>query len=199
MIKPIPGTSDLLAIWNYGLTGRTPLNSALSSDGGRTWKNVKLVEQSTFHGYCYTSLTFVNGQVYLTYIHYPSLPHLMRFEADPGYHDLRLVRLPLSWFYRINAHLTVAAEPAGADLRAGDPVRVSWETCEPVGFVDLSLLRGNEVVAPLQAGLVVNTRAYATRLTLPRGLPSGDNYRLLLSDSENPRVSARSEAFRIGR
>ena len=139
----------------------------------------------------------MNEQVYLTYMHYPSLPHLLRFEADPGYHDLRLVRLPLAWFYRINAGLTVATEPAGADLQAGNRIKVSWETCEPVGFVDLSLLRGEEVVVPLQAGLVVNTRAYATRLILPRDLPPGDNYRLLLSDSENPRVSAQSEAFRV--
>jgi len=99
-IKRIPGTDDVLAIFTYGFTGRTPLTSAISNDGGRTWKNLKLVEQSEYHGYCYTSITFVDDRVYLTYMHYPNFTSLMRFPVEPGYIDMRLTSLPVEWFYR---------------------------------------------------------------------------------------------------
>jgi len=99
-IKRIPSTDDVLAIFTYGFNGRTPLTSAISSDGGKTWKNLKLVEQSEYHGYCYTSITFVDDRVFLTYMHYPNFTSLMRFDVEPGYIDLRLISLPLEWFYR---------------------------------------------------------------------------------------------------
>ena len=99
-IKRIPGTDDVLAIFTYGFNGRTPLTSAISSDGGKTWKNLKLVEQSEYHGYCYTSITFIDDRVLLTYMHYPNFTSLMRFDVEPGYIDLRLTSLPLAWFYR---------------------------------------------------------------------------------------------------
>ena len=99
-IRRIPGTEDVLAVWTYGTMGRTPLVSAISHDGGVTWRHLKLVEQSQYHGYCYTSITFVGSRVYLTYMHYPSFSSLMRFEVEPGYTDQRLTVLPLEWFYR---------------------------------------------------------------------------------------------------
>jgi hypothetical protein len=99
-IKRIPGTDDVLAIFTYGYTGRTPLTSAISSDGGKTWKYLKLIEQSEYYGYCYASITFVKDRVYLTYMHYPNFTSLMRFEAEPSYTDLRLTALPIKWFYR---------------------------------------------------------------------------------------------------
>ncbi len=99
-IRRIPGTGDLLAIWTYGLAGRTPLVSAVSRDGGSTWEHLKRVEQSQYHGYGYTSITFVRDRVYLTYMHYPLFHSLRRFEAEPGYIDQRLTVLPVEWFYR---------------------------------------------------------------------------------------------------
>ncbi|MBC8232265.1 exo-alpha-sialidase [bacterium] len=105
-IKCIPSefsansATDVLAIFTYGFNGRTPLTSAISSDGGKTWKNLKLVEQSEYHGYCYTSITFVEERIFLTYMHYPNFTSLMRFDVEPGYIDLRLTSLPLAWFYR---------------------------------------------------------------------------------------------------
>ena len=99
-IRRIPSTDDVLAIFTYGFNGRTPLTSAISSDGGKTWRNLKLVEQSEYHGYCYTSITFVDDRVFLTYMHYPNFTSLMRFDVEPGYIDLRLISLPLAWFYR---------------------------------------------------------------------------------------------------
>ena len=99
-IKRIPSTGDVLAIFTYGFNGRTPLTSAISSDGGETWRYLKLVEQSEYHGYCYTSITFVDDRVFLTYMHYPNFTSLMRFDVEPGYIDLRLIALPRAWFYR---------------------------------------------------------------------------------------------------
>lgn len=96
----IPGTDDVLAVFTYGYAGRTPLVSAISSDGGATWRHLKRLEQSQCHGYCYTSITFVGDRVLLTYMHYPLFTRLERFAAEPGYVDLRLVCLPLSWFHR---------------------------------------------------------------------------------------------------
>jgi len=98
-IRRIPGTDDVLAVFTYGYSGRTPLTSAISSDGGKTWRHLKLVEQSQYHGYCYTSITFIDERVYLTYMHYPNFTSLERFEMD-FYCDQRLTVLPIEWFYR---------------------------------------------------------------------------------------------------
>ena len=99
-IQRVPGTTDVLCVWTYGLSGRTPLVSALSSDAGRTWRPLKLVERSRHHGYCYTSITFHGDHVLLTYCHAPELAGLRRFAVEPGYIDLRLTALPVEWFYR---------------------------------------------------------------------------------------------------
>ena len=99
-IQRVPGTADVLCLWTYGLSGRTPLVSAVSSDAGRTWRPLKLVERSRHHGYCYTSITFHGDHVLLTYCHAPELAGLRRFEVEPGYIDLRLTALPVEWFYR---------------------------------------------------------------------------------------------------
>ena len=99
-LATIPGTGDVLALFTYGYAGRTPLVSAVSGDGGSTWCHLKQVEQSQYHGYCYTSITFVDDRVLLTYMHYPLFTRLMRFEVEPHYMDLRFTSLPLSWFYR---------------------------------------------------------------------------------------------------
>ncbi len=100
ILRRIPNSRDILAVWTYGYAGRTPLVSAISSDGGRTWKHLKLVEQSEYHGYCYGACTFVGDRVVLAYMHFPMFSSLFRFEVEPGYIDLRFVSLPIKWFYR---------------------------------------------------------------------------------------------------
>ncbi len=100
IVRRIPDSDDVLAVWTYGYSGRTPLVSAVSSDGGRTWRHLKLLEQSQYHGYCYAACAFVGDRVVLAYMHYPMYSSLFRFEAEPGYIDLRLVSLPIRWFYR---------------------------------------------------------------------------------------------------
>ncbi|MBN1554729.1 MAG: exo-alpha-sialidase [Phycisphaerae bacterium] len=100
IVRRVPDSDDILTIWAYGLGGRTPLCSAISSDGGVTWRHLKRLEQSPFHSYGYVSCTFVQDRVLLSYMHTPEVRTVFRFEADPNYTDLRFVSLPSAWLYR---------------------------------------------------------------------------------------------------
>ena len=99
-VGTIPSTGDTLAIWSRGLTGRTPLNSAISRDGGKTWSPVKLLDRSEYFGYGYTSVDYVGDRVVITTMRYPLFSSIERFEVQPGYSDLLLLSLPVQWFYR---------------------------------------------------------------------------------------------------
>jgi Neuraminidase (sialidase) len=73
-IKMIPGTTRLLAIFNdhsgkfpFSKGRRTPLVSALSDDGGKTWHSNKLVESDPDSWYCYTAIHFLGDDVLLAY------------------------------------------------------------------------------------------------------------------------------------
>ena len=79
-IKRIPGTKDLLAVFNdysgqFPFTlldstyrGRTPLVAATSSDGGTTWRTAKLLENNPTSDYCYTATHFVGDSVLFAYM-----------------------------------------------------------------------------------------------------------------------------------
>lgn len=95
-VKSIPGSKDLLLVWNdnyepdhRGFGKRTPLTAAISKDNGKTWTHVKNIETAPDHGYAYTSMLFVKDRVLLTY--YDATPGL------PGW-SLRLRSIPLAWF-----------------------------------------------------------------------------------------------------
>ncbi|MBM4026533.1 MAG: exo-alpha-sialidase [Planctomycetes bacterium] len=73
-IERIPGTGDLLCIWNdhsgvhpYPAGRRTPLCWAVSKDEGRTWSRSRILEDNPDGWYCYTSITFLKDQVLLAY------------------------------------------------------------------------------------------------------------------------------------
>ena len=83
-IKRIPGTGNLLAVWNdhsgrlvpvrpqdnsFQSTswGRTPLVAAVSRDEGRTWSRGRLVESDPKRGFCYTAIHFADDAVLLAY------------------------------------------------------------------------------------------------------------------------------------
>lgn len=73
-IRRIPGTARLLAIYNdhsgafpFPKGRRTPLVSALSDDGGRTWHSAKVIEPNPDGWYCYTAIHFVKDAVLLAY------------------------------------------------------------------------------------------------------------------------------------
>ena len=96
-VKRIPSTGDLLVIWNRvfdplleHVGPRTPLSSAISRDDGRSWTSIRNIEQDPQGAFAYTSIHFRGQEVLLTY--YRS----MKGNDDL---DLKLVILPVTWFY----------------------------------------------------------------------------------------------------
>lgn len=76
-VSRVPGSDDLLMVWNNnplgraaGWGGRTPLTTAVSDDGGETWKHVMNIENDPGSGYGYTSVTWHEGRALLTYYHW---------------------------------------------------------------------------------------------------------------------------------
>lgn len=100
-IKRIPATGDLLLLWNdhhdvpAELRGkRTPLRSAISRDDGKTWTDVKTLEDDPHGWYCYLALDFVGDEVLMAYcagLRQPGKAH--------GLETTNVQRLPVAWFY----------------------------------------------------------------------------------------------------
>ncbi len=94
-LRRIPSTGDLLLIWNNNFTDgaghggkRTPLTAAVSSDEGKTWRNIRNLETRTDRTYAYTSLMFVKDHAVMSY-----------WERDGSRLSTRFRSLPVSWFY----------------------------------------------------------------------------------------------------
>lgn len=73
-IERIPWTGDLLCVWNdhsgthpFTEGKRRPLCVALSKDDGRTWSRSRVIEADPDGWFCYTSMTFVDNRVLLSY------------------------------------------------------------------------------------------------------------------------------------
>lgn len=81
-IKRIPWTGDLVCIWNdhtgthpfsseanrfHPAGKRNPLCVAVSKDEGRSWSKSKIIEGNPDGWFCYTSITFLDDRVLLTY------------------------------------------------------------------------------------------------------------------------------------
>ena len=100
-VERIPGTDDLLAVWCEYAPGepiakghgkRTPLMTAISSDGGKTWPVRRVLEEDPEGAYCYTAIHFVGDNVLLAYC-----------AGDPkhvGLDAIRIRRVNLGWFRR---------------------------------------------------------------------------------------------------
>ncbi len=102
-MKRIPGTGDLLAVWNdrsgrfpfprdhalYG--GRTPLVSAVSRDEGRSWEHFKEVEADPQAGYCYTAIDFLGKHAFLAY-------WMAESKGGATITRLRIRRIGFGWF-----------------------------------------------------------------------------------------------------
>lgn len=102
-VKRIPDTDKLLMIWNpciFGKYGRWserwPLCSAISEDEGETWMSVKYLEMSPKKSHAYTSITFIDEKVYLTYYEWHNLPAKKNFDGT----SLKLRILDKNWFYK---------------------------------------------------------------------------------------------------
>jgi sialidase-1 len=83
-------------------TARTPLDSAISANDARTWTHVRTIEEDPTVQYGYTSIDFQNDDVVgmrvLLTTHVEPIPG-----AAHRPHDLKLVSIPLSWFYEKTA------------------------------------------------------------------------------------------------
>lgn len=73
-IERLPDSPDLLAVFNdhsgafeFPKGKRTPLVTAISSDGGKTWSHRRLVENDPGGWYCYTAIHFTKDAVLLAY------------------------------------------------------------------------------------------------------------------------------------
>lgn len=96
-IERIPGRPRLLAVFNdhsgrfpFVKGKRTPLVSALSDDGGKTWHSQKLLESDPDGWYCYTAIHFTNAHVLLAYC--------AGDKKVGGLNRLRIRRISLDWF-----------------------------------------------------------------------------------------------------
>jgi sialidase-1 len=101
-MKRIPGTGDLLAVWNdhsgrfpfptdhalYG--GRTPLVSAVSRDEGKSWGHFKEVEADPRSGYCYVAIDFLGKHAFLAY-------WMAESKGGATVTRLRIRRIGLDW------------------------------------------------------------------------------------------------------
>jgi sialidase-1 len=102
LLRRIPGTGDLLLIWNWRydwqerLGGvRRPLACAVSGDGGDSWPLArrKILEDDPAATYAYPSCLFLDDEALITYHVTPS--------NDPGgQRSLKLLRLPLAWLHQ---------------------------------------------------------------------------------------------------
>lgn len=71
IVKRIPGTGDLLLLWNNIASAtnwpRTPLTAAISQDDGESWGYFKDIENKSDVDAAYPSVTFVGDEVLIAY------------------------------------------------------------------------------------------------------------------------------------
>lgn len=98
-IERIPGTGDLLAVWNNNLSDdpeisklRTPLNAAISTDEGKTWNMTKTLEDDPDGWYCYIAMDFVGDEVLLGYC-------AGNRPAGTGLSVTNVSKISKDWFY----------------------------------------------------------------------------------------------------
>ncbi len=100
----IPGTSDLLMIWNnsydpkfrshYGK--RSPLTAAISKDNGRTWTNVREIEADPSRAFSNPGCRFTSdGRAIVNYWTCKYLPDWSMQDVI----DLRVAVIDKQWFY----------------------------------------------------------------------------------------------------
>jgi len=73
-LKRIPGSRDLMVIWNDHRhiaptlrNARTPLSVAVSKDDGKTWSESKTLRDNPHGYYCYTAIEFIDDRVLIAF------------------------------------------------------------------------------------------------------------------------------------
>ena len=98
-IERLPKTKDLVVVWNdhseipKELRGkRTPLSIAISSDEGKTWKQIKTLFDNPTGWYCYTAIEFTDKDILLG--------HCAGDRAKGnGLALSQITRVPIDWLY----------------------------------------------------------------------------------------------------
>ncbi|XOV72910.1 MAG: sialidase family protein [Verrucomicrobiota bacterium] len=97
-IERIPGSSDLLMVWNDHAaipeslkTRRTPFSVALSHDDGKTWTKSMSLEDDPNGWYCYTALDFVADRVLLG--------HCAGGRRNGGLNSTQITSFDVAWLY----------------------------------------------------------------------------------------------------
>lgn len=104
LLRRIPKTGDLLLVWcnsrPYALTHsgstsfhrpRNPLACAISRDDGKTWENVKNIENRQGHDSAYPNVLFQGDEALVTYYH--------TSDSTTADSELMLKIYPVDWFY----------------------------------------------------------------------------------------------------
>ena len=103
LLKRLPGSNDLMLVWNYtyapwhpgfqnGHGPRNPLLSAISTDEGETWHNIKTIENRNPGVSSTPAVTFFGDKTLPTYD--TQLYKLSRRQLYP----IRLKIIPIDWF-----------------------------------------------------------------------------------------------------
>jgi sialidase-1 len=156
-IKRIPGTSDLLAVFNdysgqFPFTlaestyrGRSPLVAATSSDGGATWSTAKLLESNPARDYCYTAIHFEGDSVLFAYVDVG--------RGAEKFHVIRRCHLP--WLTAADDALAMRAKTALHEVFATDESWIKIHAAEAllVGGEALSMREHFLNVAPVADSL----------------------------------------------
>lgn len=97
-LKKIPGSDDLLVLYNNTYKegeshggGRNPLTCAISKDEGKTWRNIKNIENRTGYDSAYPAVAFSGREALITYY--------QRSQSMSRDTWLMLKIFPLDWFY----------------------------------------------------------------------------------------------------
>lgn len=97
-IERIPTTGDLLMAWNNHRevdealkSKRTPYAVAISKDEGKTWSNIRTLEDDVNGWYCYTAMDFIDGHVLLG--------HCAGDRRRGGLNLTQVTRFPIDWLY----------------------------------------------------------------------------------------------------
>jgi hypothetical protein len=98
-IERLPATGDLLMVWNnndgenQAIAGkRTPFNTGISKDDGKTWQMIRTLEDDPDGWYCYTAIDFIGDHVLLGHC-------AGSREVKHGLSVTHISRLTLDWIY----------------------------------------------------------------------------------------------------
>jgi sialidase-1 len=111
-MKRIPTTGDLLLVWNHSEFDpgadhsgpRTPLSTAVSRDGGRTWGPIRDIEDDPHIWFSQPGVSFTSdGRVIVTY-NLSASPET-KLPAPPGAGGMKAAMMRIEWLYETDKNV----------------------------------------------------------------------------------------------